>query len=312
MRNDAVVTFGRVLEGFMNSGAGKLATLWFDQLHLELGTILNSGVIWMEGGQTPDFEQWKRHVIASEEPDAKDDVIDAIVTRWIPSPIDAGDGLLPRQFEEVIEAAATEEVDASAVTAHLHPIDRMKESHAARANLRRVLRSWLPVSQDVALLGDSLERAAMRRLSAFGGHASAHRTFCDVVVKQVPDLSTLTWKDIAELRHHAGFDAFRSKVLELDGLIAQGAVRDAGVLCEHLFQEALVELAKQVRPNLTRCIIKGIIGNLPIPLINPAGLAFSVQDAITTARLGKRHAWTYFLIDLQGMAGVSRRQGRNQ
>jgi hypothetical protein len=78
-------------------------------------------------------------------------------------------------------------------------------------------------------------------------------------------------------------------VLELDELISQGAVRD-GVLCEHLFQEALVDLAKQVRPNLTRCIIKGLVGNLPFPLVNPAGLAFSVHDAVTTARPGKRHA----------------------
>jgi hypothetical protein len=128
MRNDAMVTFGRVLEGFMDSGAGKLATLWFDELHLEFGTILNSGLIWTGRGLTPDFEQWKRRLIASEEPDAKDDVVDAIVKRWTASPIDVGEALLPRQIEEAIEAAATEEVDTSRATAHLHPIDRMKES----------------------------------------------------------------------------------------------------------------------------------------------------------------------------------------
>jgi hypothetical protein len=61
------------------------------------------------------------------------------------------------------------------------------------------------------LLGNSLERAAMKSLSAFDGQGSPHRTFCDVIVKQVPDFSTLTWTDIAELRHHAGFDASRSK-----------------------------------------------------------------------------------------------------
>jgi hypothetical protein len=307
MTNQALVTFGRSLEGFAESGAAKFATLWFDELQFELGSILNTGSVHLPGG-APDFEEWKRRVLTAQEPEIDEDVFQIVRGCWKaaggaqnePSVLD---NALSSSLEAAIEIAATEYRESLELEG-LDGLDLAKESGAATDNLRRHLKAWLPVSRDTALVGDSLERTTLKTLSSFVRLPAQHETFCDVKSSRVPDFADLSWEEIVELRDHQNYSHFRSKILEFNEMITQGEVGKAGEMLEHLVNEALFDIARLARPHVSRSVVKGLIGNLPlgpIPL-NPFGLYFAAKDAAKEREIERLHGWMYFLFDLQEMA----------
>jgi hypothetical protein len=315
MKNEALVTFARVLEGYMQQGPAKLATLWFDKLHIEFGSILDSGRVAVPGG-APGFDEWKRRLILSGDPGLKDDVVETIASNWLSASFSgpAAKDLvpLPDRVSSAIEAVASEEVDAR--QPGIPSIDDMKESGAARSNLESTFLRWLPVSRDLALLGGGLEMAVLQRVNPTDRTASTHRTFCALLADRIPDFAALTWTEIAELRSHPHYRAFRAKVLELDERIALGELRQAEGLFAHVLHEALVGLAKLVRPNVGWCVVKALIGNLPtgpIP-INPADIYFAAKDVAREKRLAEQYGWVYFVIDLDGLLVPSRAKSKTR
>src|SRR5580704_1003424 len=207
MTNRAFITFGRTLESFTESGAAKLTTLWFDELRFELAPILNSRLIHTPGG-TPDFEEWKRRVLTLEEPDIDEEVFQTIRGLWKSADLAPRDSLpgdhLPPLLKFAIESAVTD-LESSLDREGAHPLDKARETGAARANLERHMAAWLPVSHEIALIGDSVERTVLRNLSSADRGDSAHQTFCDVIADAIPDFAALTWTEIVELRCHGNY-----------------------------------------------------------------------------------------------------------
>jgi hypothetical protein len=73
-------------------------------------------------------------------------------------------------------------------------------------------------------------------------------------------------------------------------------------------QEQLMNLAKLVRPNVSRCTVRGLIGNFPLPLpVNPASAYFAAKDIAREKAMRDQFGSTYFLIDLHDMARATRR-----
>lgn len=304
MTNRALITLGRSIEGFADSGAAKLATLWFDELRFELGPILNSGLLVIPGG-APDFEEWKRRVLTQEEPDIDEDVFQAIRGQWKSADsvaVASSPEHLPTSVHAAVGAAVSG-LEDSLNQEGAHPLEIAKETGAARARLERQMAAWLPVSNEIALLGDELQERTLKILSILARRDSSHETFCDVVSDRVPDFSALSWTQIVELRNHGNFRAFRSKILELDEMILEGQTQPAGKLLEHLFQQALVDLAKLTRPNVPWAMAKGLIGNLPLGLIplNPSSVYYSLKDVAKERKIRDEFGWAYFLIDLNDM-----------
>jgi hypothetical protein len=124
-------------------------------------------------------------------------------------------------------------------------------------------------------------------------------TFSRFVEQRIPDLNSLSWERVLELRHHPKLADFRKKLdtlqKELDGKDASAAAQ----LLQELELKDLREFAMLCKPQRRECILRGLASNVPLPIpVNPASIVLSGMEIKRTYQLDKRFGWLYFGLDL--------------
>ena len=115
----------------------------------------------------------------------------------------------------------------------------------------------------------------------------------------VPDVEKLSWDEILYLRTAPGFAQGRQ--LMRDGQ-AKGDVDAVRRWASH----QLDELVLKVQPSMTKSLLNAFIGNLPIPLpVNPIGIAQSVADIASTARINHDFGGIFWLASARNRADAA-------
>ena len=85
----------------------------------------------------------------------------------------------------------------------------------------------MPLSPEIALVAGQLEHLAMKNFRLVQRTRPAFATFQEVIEAEVPNFGQFTWDQIVELCHHNRFQAFRSKVLEMNDLLDANEMQSA-------------------------------------------------------------------------------------
>lgn len=108
----------------------------------------------------------------------------------------------------------------------------------------------------------------------------------------IPDVAKLTFGDIVALRRSEFLQSFRLKYAELSYANEVQRLLD-------FYYATIEKLVDEVRPHTSKEIAKGILGNLPIPIVNPIGIATSVQDIWKSVKLKREFGWVYFVREMR-------------
>lgn len=122
---------------------------------------------------------------------------------------------------------------------------------------------------------------------------------------EIPGFDALSWDDVAELRQSDYLKAFRTKFFQLSS-----AGRSSRLIDEYC--DALERLADHCRPKVTRNVLLGVLGNIPLPIpINPVSIGSSVQTVVKDLRVKSEFGWAFFVREVQTRtAKITREDGR--
>jgi hypothetical protein len=149
---------------------------------------------------------------------------------------------------------------------------------------RRVNQSY-PISY---LAQTEVEHIAAGNLISGLVSPTSGRAAMDQIEALVPSFGKLAWSDALELRQSPGLHNFRTWLSSSSGLSDAEQVIDS-----------LWDAVSQIIPSTNSHIIRGIVTNLPSPiLINPAGVASSARDVRQAARFHNEHGAMVFLHDI--------------
>lgn len=288
----------RLGEGFVDSSSARFATLWFDCLLFE--DFWNSPNIHFLGVLKHSFSDWVIGTLQTQG--AKSDTIKFLQNRWrgiydaqqefdiVLNPSEE----LPGEINCIIEDTVKREVTQPLESEGVHPLDIEKESFAAVRTTANVISRVLSSSSEFSILSGQLARKTLAAISAaFVRDASdiAHI----MLRSQIPDLSSLSWDDIADLCHHPNYDNFRKKINELQAIRSEGSIKETGKLCDDIFTHSMKKLVQATRTSSTsKNIVEGIIGNT-----TPIGWLFSGRDTISQRFIENENGWIYFVLDIE-------------
>ncbi len=112
-----------------------------------------------------------------------------------------------------------------------------------------------------------------------------------------PDLGTVSWDVVLELRTDRNIRKFRS-FLEKSANYGEGANEVKKELARDLWK-----LVREVQPNVGSSVLSAVASNVPSPiLVNPAGIALGIKDVAKARRLQKDFAHIFFIQNLQTQA----------
>lgn len=109
-----------------------------------------------------------------------------------------------------------------------------------------------------------------------------------------PDLEGISMEGILKLRKSEFLSLFWEFIDSLENHKGDLSKIDKQIISN------ILELVRTVKPNVKETIFKGIIGNLPSPIVvNPAAIASSVNEVEQQIELKKKHGWLFFLADME-------------
>lgn len=108
----------------------------------------------------------------------------------------------------------------------------------------------------------------------------------------IPNMSSIEWSDILDLRRSPFLSGFRSKFSEL---CSEAKISEL----PRYYQEALEGIADVCRPNPAKDAAVGIAGNIPGLPVNPVSVASSVASVQKSRKLKGDFGWVFFVRDLK-------------
>lgn len=106
----------------------------------------------------------------------------------------------------------------------------------------------------------------------------------------VPELPKLSMKELLSLKNSRFYEAFREYTNQVNSV----SVDEIAML-----REALLELARQVIPDVKGAVVRSFFGNIPSPLlVNPVSVISSAEATYKELSLKKQHGWLFFLAEM--------------
>lgn len=297
--NQAYASWWRMMPGgddFPLGASGKLATLWFDEIVLQV--------------PREDFLEVTLDKIA-EELGWSPATLQEIHHVWVPiHKYQPNYGFLSKAWETDVPALR-EVAENITITETKREAPELPETHPgfmheiawAGAGLIEAVSLWVSLNEmgSCTYLPHQREHLVLQELFSAATRTEPLDIFSEVMLHRIPDVSTYTWEEVVELRHHQFFEAFRGKISELHKRLNKGAPKPIRELLEEVSRKDMVEMLQLLRPTPKQAVVKAIASNLPMPLpINPLSLGLGVLDVIRTRTLSKKYGWLYFLFDLPG------------
>lgn len=117
----------------------------------------------------------------------------------------------------------------------------------------------------------------------------------------VPDLTRVPWTKIIELRKKGGFSVLREKL----GCILQDSsynIKNAQRELHTIEQEAINEIIDEYKPKLKRVSIESLVGNIPMPFINPVSILLGAKNIKGEVDKKRKYSWFYLLRDIRSLS----------
>lgn len=117
--------------------------------------------------------------------------------------------------------------------------------------------------------------------------------FREILIRNIPDFTQLSWESIIELRE----SAHRKDCLNY----LRGFPHKSAADIQDDLQASFWNLASDAQrsSSLPKTVLKGVAGNLPVPIINPIGLTMSLEDIYRAWDSQKRYGWVYYLAEIR-------------
>ena len=113
---------------------------------------------------------------------------------------------------------------------------------------------------------------------------------------EIPSLGEISMKDVIDLRKSPFLCQFRKKYIDLSNTpnLPITALADE-------YHNVLEKIIDIVRPNTKNLIIKTILSQIPVPILNPVGLINSFHDIKKSSELESKYGWVFFVRDLKNV-----------
>lgn len=306
------------LNGDLLGAPGKLAHIWFDRVVVQ--------------EVFPGFTEEVILAPAVEDRELRPTIADELRKIWKPMQIKvrqvSGPFVGPESQDEALFFDATCKAVMTA-TSHIDdreeffregPFGRGGHIHTPtmRANLisntLASLAGWWSISaqEPCGLIPTPIERQAVDLMAAATPAQEQFPLFSRLVEQRLPDVDSLSWDRIFELRNHSLLEAFRAKLASVAELADQDEAAAAELLTEIELHD-LREIARLSKPNPLKTILRVLVSNIPLPIfINPVSLFFDGKDLKRDFDLNRRFGWLYFMLDLTSRpkrSSIRRRKG---
>lgn len=146
------------------------------------------------------------------------------------------------------------------------------------------LRPWFPSAVGLITPIHSSVLAGLGRRAT----SEAFPDLIELAEAGVVDYGSLPWRDVLQLRSSAFIDEFRSRLRDL----ADGERTVMSALWADLWN-----FAAENKPAPMKTIITGILGNLPLPVVNPVSIADSALAAWKAIHQQGGYGWLYFILE---------------
>jgi hypothetical protein len=123
--------------------------------------------------------------------------------------------------------------------------------------------------------------------------AAAKPSYLELLNAHPPiDFGALQWHDIFDLRRDSRIKVFRSKLAQL----AATGREDPSSIGATQWSDAFMALST-LEDSVPRALIRGVVTNLPLLIVNPLGVADAVRQVWAAKQTRRRHGWLLFLAE---------------
>jgi len=283
-----------VAEDFLVKPCGKLATLWFDELILQV--------------PTSDFVEFFLHQVPGEPSDP--DVLRELERIWVPvhkyqkdysflsEPWHSDHQSLVKIVKDITKEEIKKESPGVSETDFAFRYDFAREG----AGLLDTMNLWLNLKSKRActFLPVWREHLVLQRLFSNAVAKKPFDLFSDIFTYEIPNLEAYPWERIIELRYHPFFESFRRKLTELCDRIELEGSKFNRDFVEKVIIKDMKEMIRLFRPRPSLTLVKAIVCDVPLPIpVNPFSILSSLLDLKQQRDISKKYGWLYFLLDLE-------------
>ena len=166
------------------------------------------------------------------------------------------------------------------------------------------LATWhsLNANRTCSLLATPIEDNVISKVTAAASEANGFHLFHEVSTVRIPDLTSLPWDRVLEIREHPHAESFRARMRRLAADIHGGEYSDSIEAFEEIERRDLREIARLCQPAPLSALFRMITGNIPLPLpVNPISLWIGAREVRRERRMQETFGWIYFLMDIEGL-----------
>jgi hypothetical protein len=176
--------------------------------------------------------------------------------------------------------------------------DMQQAEGRARAAISAI-NVWRTINEEIPciLQARSDEEEALGVVRSFGRKEEPSSPFT-LLQAAVPSLAHLDWRSVAEMRRTSKFSSLRDKMEQ----IYSASEQDLAAALQSLRQaenSAIEEIVERSRPAPGTALVEGVLGNLPLPGINPFGIVLALKAFTKEAQKADLFEWYYMLRNLR-------------
>lgn len=162
---------------------------------------------------------------------------------------------------------------------------------------------WEHIQQETECMMEASfdERLAMVSASMFNSNSEKAIEPFTLFETSVPNLSSVPWSEVIDLKRKGHFDRLRVKLKEIVS-VSKNDLATARQELSHLEIQATEEIIEKYRPNVRKVALESAAANIPcVPILNPISAFFGVRDTIKEKRKFNDLAWLYLLRDVRNL-----------
>jgi hypothetical protein len=167
------------------------------------------------------------------------------------------------------------------------------------AGVLQSVSTWCQLNQNdpCTLLAPDCERTVVEKVFGSSGSSDIDK-FSAIASAHIPNMESLSWEHVLELRHHPYLERFREKLSSLEISVRNCNNETACKVIADLELSELRRLAKSVEPSVKSAAIKAFASNVPLPApVNPVSVALGIKDIEDNVERQRSFGWLYFLMD---------------
>lgn len=279
--------FQLMRDDFPFNSTGKLASLWFDEIILQVDRKAISSVL----------------DIAAEDEILDSETLKKLKSIWIPIKQYHPDYKFMHNFSKFDDIGLKAAVKSSVRERLLFPNSwaHFRESAFEEVGILESIGLWMLLNKNkpCSFLPVHEEQLAIKKLF-YPENIQSFNLFKEIMVYKVPDVRHYPWSQILEYRTHPQFEFYRRKMSELSILLSMEDKKSVEEIVEEIYRSDMEKLTKLLQPSWKVETIKAVASVIPLPLpINPISLLNSVLDMKKDIDCMKKYGWMYFYMDLK-------------